>query len=63
MDEKQQHQLFGLIYHGKSGTHTPMPPKKKAQKRKGNDDDSPDRIAIVDTEKCKPRKYLNTRWN
>jgi ATP-binding cassette, sub-family E, member 1 len=33
-----------------------MPPKKKAQKRKGNDDDTPDRIAIVDTEKCKPRK-------
>jgi ATP-binding cassette subfamily E protein 1 len=33
-----------------------MPPKKKAQKRKGNDDDTPDRIAIVETEKCKPRK-------
>ena len=33
-----------------------MPPKKKAQKRKGDGGDTNDRIAIVDTEKCKPRK-------
>ena len=33
-----------------------MPPKKKAQKRKDHDKDQNDRIAIVDPEKCKPRK-------
>ena len=33
-----------------------MPPKKKAGKSSGNDDDNLTRIAIVNTSKCKPKK-------